>query len=173
MSGVSITIDTVNLRASLDKLQGRMSHLQPLFEGIGQAVVSETTERFRDEVAPDGSRWQPSQRAINSGGKTLTHRGHLRDSISYRAEAEGVTVGTNRVYAAIHQFGFSGVQSVPAHSRRILQAFGKPLDKPRTVQVKAHGRRMNLVARPFLGVGERERAAIESEILTHLDGIGS
>lgn len=173
MSGISITIDTVNLRASLDKLQGRMGNLQPLFEGIGQAVVSETTERFRDETAPDGSKWQPSQRAANTGGKTLTHHGHLRDSITYRAGAESVEVGTNRIYAAIHQFGFSGVQSVPAHSRRILQAFGKPLAKPHTIQVAAYGRRMNLVARPFLGIGERERAAIESEILTHLDGLGS
>lgn len=173
MNGVSVTIDTVNLRASLDKLQGRMGNLQPLFEGIGRAVVDETVERFRDEEAPDGSKWQPSQRAANAGGKTLTHRGHLRDSMTHRAQAEGVEVGTNRVYAAIHQFGFNGTQSVPAHSRRILQAFGKPLAKPRSVQVKAHSRRMNLVARPFLGIGERERAAIESEILTHLDGIGS
>jgi phage virion morphogenesis protein len=173
MTGVSITIDTVNLRASLHKLQDRMGNLQPLFDGIGQAVVSETLERFRKEEAPDGSKWHPSQRAANTGGKTLTHRGHLRDSITYRAQAEGVEVGTNRVYAAIHQFGFNGTQSVPAHERRILQAFGKPLDKPRTVQVKAHSRRMNLVARPFLGIGANEQAAIEDQIMTHLEGIGS
>lgn len=174
MSGVSITIDTVNLRASLDKLQGRMGNLQPLFDGIGQAVVSETVGRFRDEEAPDGSKWKKSQRAERENGLTLTSRGaHLRGSIVHRPSAEDVMVGTNMVYAAIHQFGFSGVQSVPAHSRRILQVFGKPLDKPRTVQVKAHSRRMNLVARPFLGIGERERAAIEDEILTHLDGLGS
>lgn len=173
MTGVSITIDTVNLRASLNKLQGRMGNLQPLFEGIGQAVVSETLERFRKEEAPDGNQWKKSQRAENAGGLTLTDRGHLRDSITWRATPDGVEVGTNRVYAAIHQFGFNGTQSVPAHERRILQAFGKPLDKPRTVQVQAHSRRMNLVARAFLGIGANEQAAVESEIMTHLEGIGS
>lgn len=170
MSGVSITIDTVNLRASLDKLHGRMGNLQPLFDGIGQAVVSETVGRFRDEEAPDGSKWKKSQRAERENGLTLTSRGaHLRGSIVHRPSAEDVMVGTNMVYAAIHQFGFNGTQSVTAHQRRILNAKGKSS----AVQVKAHSRRMNLVARPFLGIGERERAAIESEILTHLDGLGS
>lgn len=175
MTGVSITIDTVNLRASLHKLQGRMGNLQPLFDGIGQAVVSETLERFGKEEAPDGSKWQKSERAKRDGRLTLTGRpgGHLRSSINPHARPDGVVVGTNMIYAAIHQFGFNGTQSVPAHERRILQAFGKPLDKPRTVQVKAHSRRMNLVARPFLGIGANEQAAIEDEIMTHLEGIGS
>lgn len=171
MSGISITIDTVNLRASLDKLEKSMGNLQPLFEGIGQAVVSETVERFRDEEAPDGSKWQKSERAKREGGLTLTGRpgAHLRSSINPHARPDGVVVGTNMIYAPIHQFGFNGTQSVPAHQRRILNAKGKSS----TVQVKAHSRRMNLVARPFLGIGERERAAIESEMLTHLEGVGS
>ncbi len=175
MTGVVVRIDASNLHAAFGRLQGRLGDLLPLWEGIGGAVVSETVSRFRAEEAPDGSKWQKSQRAKREGGVTLTGSpgAHLRSSITPHASPDGVVVGTNMVYAAIHQFGFSGTQAVPAHQRHIMHAFGKPLDKPRTVQVRAHSRRMNLVARPFLGIGERERAAIEDQILTHLDGLES
>lgn len=169
MSGVSITIDTVNLRASLDKLHGRMGHLQPLFEGIGQAVVSETVERFRREEAPDGSKWKKSQRAERENGLTLVGRGaHLRSSINPHARPDGVAVGTNMIYAAIHQFGGrTRPHEIRPHKPSGALKFGKVFAK----RVNHPGSLMP--ARPFLGVGEHERAAIESEILTHLDGIGA
>jgi phage gpG-like protein len=37
--------------------------------------------------------------------KILTDTSQLRNSITHKADATGVTVGTNMVYAAIHQFG--------------------------------------------------------------------
>lgn len=169
MSGISITIDTVNLRAALNKLRGRMGNLQPLFDGIGQAVVSETVERFRDEEAPDGNKWKKSQRAELESGLTLTGPGaHLRGSIVHRPSADDVTVGTNMVYAAIHQFG-GRTRPHEIRPRKLNGAlkFGKVFAK----RVSHPGSLMP--ARPFLGVGERERAAIESEILTHLDGLGA
>lgn len=44
-------------------------------------------------------------------------------------------VGTKVVYAAVHEYG--GTVQVPAHERRITQAFGKPIE-PTTAFVQAH-----------------------------------
>jgi phage gpG-like protein len=61
-----------------------------------------------------------------------------------------VKIGSFNVpYAAVHEFGFRGTVQVPAHSRRMTQAFGRPVD-PRQVAVQAHSMRMNIRARPYL-----------------------
>lgn len=80
--------------------------------------------------------------------------GRLRRSITYRVES-GQTqifgvVGTNVAYAARHEFGFHGTESVKAHLRTIKQAFGKRLKSPLAVQVRAHSRAVNYPARSFL-----------------------
>ena len=55
-----------------------------------------------------------------------------------------VFINTMR-YAGVHEFGFSGTVTVPAHTRSV--AFGKPT-KPYTVG--PYSRRMNIPARPFV-----------------------
>lgn len=80
--------------------------------------------------------------------------GDLANSIDFeiRETSKGpeLLVGSFGVrYAAIHEFGFTGVQNVPAHTRNISQAFGRPID-PRAVQVRPHVRQQNIPARPFI-----------------------
>lgn len=78
---------------------------QQLSEGIGEALVSSTQQRFEDQERPDGSKWEPSLRAKNQGGVTLSDTGNLKKSIGYAASPAKVVVGTNAKYAAIHQLG--------------------------------------------------------------------
>lgn len=78
---------------------------QPLLEDIAFLGENSTRERFRTQTDPDGQRWKPSLRAQSTGGKTLTLDGHLGDSISSGADKKSAVWGTNRIYAAIHQFG--------------------------------------------------------------------
>lgn len=98
-----------------------------------------------------------------SGLKRQT--GRLANSLDYRIVADGkntiLEVGSFGVpYAAVHEFG--GNNRVPAHSRMITQAFGKPIE-PRSVQVRAHTR--TVPARPFVGPAVRRQAANIAEIL--------
>lgn len=110
MAGASITIDLSGLAAMDGQLQAmfaRASDLSPLMEAIGEANVTQTRDRFESESAPDGSAWEPSQRVLKFGGKTLTLDGFLSDSITYRAGSDQVEIGSNLVYARPHQLGWA------------------------------------------------------------------
>ena len=64
-------------------------------------------------------------------------------------------VGTNVKYAAIHEYGFDGIEHVGAHVRRsALQMSAKRTKRDRvrdgTIQVKAFDRHMHMPKRSFL-----------------------
>ena len=74
-------------------------------------MVQSTRARFRAEVDPDGSPWaalNPDYAKGKRGRKILQglgFRGGLIATIVWRLDGDRVVVGTNRKYAAIHQFG--------------------------------------------------------------------
>ena len=112
-------------------------------DDVGQHVVSSTTERFAEtSMAPDGAPWQPSQRALASGDRTLVLQGHLRDSITHDVDGDSVSVGSNLAYAAIHQYGGEA-------GRR--------------------GARVSIPARPFLGLSSDDEAEIKMIFHDHFE----
>lgn len=158
----SITIraeGVAQVEARLAGLVRQFGDLTPLMDEIGMGLVTSTQFRFEDEQGPDGSKWKPSIRARETGGKTLTDDGFLKQ-ITHNASATSVVVGSNLTYAAIHQFGFDGSISVPAHKRTITQAFGLKLKASKQVSVRAFDRNLNLPARPFLGLSVEDEADI-------------
>lgn len=76
-----------------------------LFDAIGGALVTSTQHRFETETDPEGNPWPASLRKLTVGGRTLTDTAALVQSITHEATASSVAVGTNLIYAAIHQFG--------------------------------------------------------------------
>lgn len=83
----------------------------------------------------------------NKGGKTLQDTGSLRDSIDYATTPDSVMVGsnpdkmgTNKVYAAIHQFG------------------GKA----------GRGRKVTIPARPFVGISKEDMEEVQGTIADFL-----
>jgi len=64
--------------------------------------------------------------------------------------------GSKVPYAGMHEFGFSGSVTIPAHTRTITQAFGRAIE-PRQVQVNSFVRGLSVPARPYL------RPAIDQE----------
>lgn len=109
---------------------------------IGETLVSSTLKRFDAEEGPDGKPWQPSKRAAAESGKTLTNTARLRKSIDYAATASMVMVGSNVVYARIHQMG------------------GKA----------GKGHHVSLPARPYLGVSKEDREEVMAVIAEFLAG---
>ena len=87
-------------------------------------------------------------------GQALNVRtGRLRRSIhpeltSSPTDVTGI-VGTNVVYAAVHEYGFSGTETVKAHLRTIKQAWGHAIE-PKQVNVRTHSRQVNIPERSFL-----------------------
>lgn len=72
---------------------------------VGESVRSMAIDAFSASASPEGADWKPSQRALAAGGKTLVDTGTLQNSLSVSASRDEVSVGSNMVYAAIHQLG--------------------------------------------------------------------
>lgn len=109
-----------------------------------------------------------------SGEVLKNQTGRLRRSINVESHDTGDTlvrtVGTNVRYARAHEYGFTGTVDVREHTRRITQAFGRPIP-PRDVIVRAHTMKMNLPERSFLRSALRERApSIRDAIVAAVKG---
>lgn len=113
-------------------------------DDIGGMLVTSTLQRFEDETDPDGLDWPKSARAEAENGQTLTDRGHLRHSITHRADRYSVQVGTNVVYGAIHHFG------------GVIQQGNASITMPK---------------RPYLGLPQDDARAAESIVVDHLDAV--
>lgn len=106
MTGVRF--DLSGKEAALETLGDALARTEDkrgLFDAIGAALVVSTQHRFETEVDPDGSPWPASLRKTLMGGRTLTDTAHLVQSMTHEATENSVAVGTNVIYAAIHQMG--------------------------------------------------------------------
>ena len=112
-TGVFLTGEWADFKAAARRM-GKLD-FRGLHEELGETILEATSRHFRDERGPDGP-WERSAAAAGRdrtksgrksrrGGKTLQRTGRLKKSINYEAEGDNVQVGTNVVYAAIHQFG--------------------------------------------------------------------
>lgn len=109
MSGTSLNLtvkgDLQRLVRPLKQLQKAGGNPAPLLKQIAALGENATRARFADEEGPNGEKWVESLRKQLHGGKTLTKDGHLGDSITADSSDTEARWGSNRIYAAIHQFG--------------------------------------------------------------------
>jgi phage virion morphogenesis protein len=116
---------------------------------LGAKLASNTRDRIQDGKAPDGSRfaalspryipWKRGPSILIGAGM----KGGLLDSITSRASGTEVAVGSNKVYAAIHQFG--GVI-------RPKKAGGLLIFRTAGGEVWGAARQVTIPARPYLGM---------------------
>ena len=118
---ISIEVDGLEgLQQRLHRLGQAGVALPALLNAIGAEVESQTRRRITDEKAgPDGSAWEAWSddygKTRHGGQSLLEGHGDLVDSIGFEIDADGVHVGTNLVYGAIHQFGGEAVgKNIPA-----------------------------------------------------------
>lgn len=169
MPVITIEIDERSAAEDFADRVGSVS-LRPLYASIGEYMLLETDDRFVREEAPDGTPWEPlspATLAAKTTEKILQEKGTragLRGRINYQAGEDGVAVGTNLIYADVHQYGIDEEVNVPAHTRRITQAFGRELEEPVEVEVSAHTRQMTVPARPYLGMSSENEEVIAGMI---------
>lgn len=147
---LTITADTDGVRAAFNQLIAAGGDPHPPLREIGTHLRSRLVLRFQAGIAPDGTPWKPAKRP-RPGGKLLVDRGHLRNSFNWQLLRQGLVFGSALIYAAAHHFGVNKAAAIGAHTRRVTQAFGKPLAFPVFQSVKPHTRQMNLPARPLIG----------------------
>lgn len=149
---VRIVVNDAQLSQGLKALQDRMVNLRPFFADIGEILLNSTRQRFASETSPDGAKWtrlSPAYakwKARKGRSKTILQlNGYLFGSLSYQAGDDKVEVGSNRIYAGIHQFG----SQVSSRSKA------------------------NIPARPFLGFSESDASAVRTRLEEYLiQGLG-
>lgn len=151
-----ISIDDARVQRGFDALIRAGVDMRPAMDEIGAMLVTATQIRFERGVGPDGKAWEPSYRASSEGGKTLVDRGHLRDSITHQATKDEVRVGTNVLYAAVHQFGATIRAKGSGHLK--FQVGGRWASK----------KQVTIPARPFLGVSRDDQAEIGNILADHV-----
>lgn len=154
MTGTSFTVDLddVKARAALAHWEAADGDLGELMDVIGGALRDNVLDRFEHGRGPDGTPWKKSERATRQSGQTLVDTARLRDSITYAASSRDVTVGSNVIYAAIHQFG----GTIRAKTARGLLFTVPGADGDELVNVMS----VNLPARPYLGIGPEDHDAV-------------
>lgn len=114
-SAIVVDVDTKPVSDMLKKFRHRMGTLRPAMKIIGQLMRTSIVENFQKGGRPDA--WTPlSDETLltKKGDKILINQGFaggLMGSIGvenkgiYEVGDDYVMVGTNKEYAAIHQFG--------------------------------------------------------------------
>lgn len=169
MSGASLVSDFSGLhrvQAVLHRLADAVEDLTPMFDDIGAALVVSSRARFEAQAGPDGRRWAPHSAdtvlsRLGGVGKAYTKkmnfraaakrrmskmqililRGHLHDSLTWRATRTSIEIGTPLVYGAIHQFGGEAGRT---------------------------GARVKIPARPYLGLSGADEDMILGAVQAHL-----
>jgi phage virion morphogenesis protein len=137
-----------------------------LLQGIGVEMEAQTQERFDTQKSPDGDTWKDLAQKTKDyylskgiGGSLLDRSGAgLRDSVTSEVQggAWAVLVGAAKEYAAAHQFG-----------AEIAPKSAKALFVPGYGMLK----KVNIPARPYLGVSSDDAKAIEAAVASFLEGI--
>ncbi|WP_206458914.1 phage virion morphogenesis protein [Anaerovorax sp. IOR16] len=155
MAGIRLEGDVRALMKRLGKMKN--IDLRGANLTLAETLRTSTIQRFKDEEDPDGKPWEPSLRAQEENAKTLTNTALLRRSIKASASSSGFAVGTNKKYAATHQFGDEG-RTIRARNSKGLRfrVGGRWVTKKKVV--------VNIPARPFLGISEDDMEEIKETL---------
>jgi phage gpG-like protein len=121
-------------------LDGFAARLQTELRG----GLAQLAERLRQDIV-----------ASKLSGQVLQSRsGRLARSIAVSAvagegDALSVSVSADAPYAALHEYGFQGSETIRAHVRRITQAFGRPI-AAKAIDVRPYSRAVAYPERSFL-----------------------
>lgn len=126
-----VILDTVRTALDLEN-QFTVSHIQEKFMSKrGKQTLGVVTNRLRGSLR--------ASKAVIVGDQVVS------------------SIGSNVVYMGVHEFGFDGDVQVKAHTRTIESLFGKELDEPKTVNVRAHTRHLVVKKRAPIFRGTKQR----------------
>ncbi|WP_297572592.1 phage virion morphogenesis protein [uncultured Deefgea sp.] len=135
-----VKIDSRELNEGLSRLMQASSDLTPVMRSIATALLSHTEANFAAGGRP---KWTAKK---DGSPATLQKSGQLAASITPSSGRDYAAIGTNKPYAAIHQFGGQTSPHVIRPKNKKALAFGGKVFK----SVNHPGSKMP--ARPFLPV---------------------
>lgn len=202
MVQIQIEANTRILTHALQGLAREVKDLRPALGHIGEAVKESTQNRIlAGGPGPDGQAWpalSPAYLLQKKGPGLLRESGQLLDSITWKVKGDqAVAIGSNKVYAAIHQFGGTIKKAARSGTLRLRTdakgnllrqgSVGRSLPGPKTALAsqgavfarKAHKRFVErhfttgahtatVPARPFLGLSGQDETRVLEIIREHL-----
>ena len=161
MAGTRISIDYDNEQVLeiFNQLLERSQNVGAAMADIGASMLLSTEERFDQQRDPQGKPWKDLKADTwenKKHSKILSEEPLLRHSFTYQVDDEGVSWGTNVIYAAIHQLG--GTINMPARSQKV---FNKGWATIPAYQIE-------IPARSSLGVSKEDQQQILAIMREHL-----
>lgn len=136
MAGAILNLDLRGLQTfdqAVTRIEQLLRYPEPLLTDIGEALLLSVDERFERREDPDGMPWEPvsdkyagrksagkatkRSGAVTDPGNILELTRDLRRLTRYQVDGETLLIGSDRVYAATHQFGDSkrGIPARPVY----------------------------------------------------------
>ena len=143
---IEIKIDDKEIQQYLKKLAEKTENLRPLMKNIAGIMMDSVEENFEKEGRPEKctALAKPTiKQRTKKGyypGKILQMRGDLAASITSKYDDNSAVVGTNKAYAAIHQFGGNA----------------------------GRNKKVEIPTRPYLNLGDKENTEIIKEVQNYL-----
>jgi phage virion morphogenesis protein len=143
---IEIRIDNKEMQDYLVQLAEKTSDMRPLMRNIAGIMADSVEKNFQEQGRP---KWQQLAKStieqrirINKwpGMILQLSQGGLASSITSHYDENSAVVGTNKVYAAIHQFGGNA----------------------------GRNKKVEIPARPYLQLGDKENAEILTEVQEYL-----
>ena len=136
------------MRELLGRVMAHMDDMTPVMREIGEVIQESVQRNFEEHRAPDGTAWEPLAPATaaarakkgRSAEDILILNRILMGSVHPEAYPDRVEIGTDEVYAAIHQFG----------------------------GMAGRGHSVKIPARPFLGVRDEDWPEIKAAVAAFL-----
>ncbi|WP_292999587.1 phage virion morphogenesis protein [Nevskia sp.] len=132
MAGAIIELDLrqlADLSAAIARYEQLVAAPEPLLDTIGQLLANSTEKRFDERTAPDGTPWAPVSEdyarrkqagratkrsaVVSDPGQVLELTLDLRRLVRHQVVGDELLVGSDRPYAATHQFGRGGIPARP------------------------------------------------------------
>lgn len=135
-------------------------------DGIPDIIAETATEYYKESFALkeyDGKSWVPAKKPKKTGSLMITS-GDLMNSI-HPAEVSRnrvvIQAGNDKVtYARVHNEGFTGPVTIPAHTRRT---------KKGSTQVKAYTIQQHIPQRQYMGKAHQLLKMIKERIDNYLE----
>lgn len=98
----------------LDRFQAALQRVSKfrrtvLLDQLAGLMLTQNRRRLdQEKTSPSGESWAPlsaSYAETKKGGEVLEESDHLLDSLQAQSGSDGVTLGSNLVYAAVHLYG--------------------------------------------------------------------
>jgi phage virion morphogenesis protein len=155
---LTATLDDKDFQRAIQRFGGVIR--SGMLRAIGTALVKTSDERFQTKREPFGAPWAkllPAYADIKRGSGILFASGTLVRSLTYQVNGSNVIVGSNVIYAAVHQFG----ATITAKNAPAL-AFQLGARGPRGGIRKAfvHVQSVHIPARPYLGFGPNDQRTV-------------